>query len=97
MSATHARSTHHPHDRILRADETTTFTGLSRSTIWRLERVGRFPARRRLSAAAVGWMQSELEQWLYDRQAVTTENSIPVAPASRRGRKPKTGVIYERR
>jgi predicted DNA-binding transcriptional regulator AlpA len=32
-------------------------TGLSRSTIWRLERQGVFPKHRRISANAVGWLE----------------------------------------
>ena len=32
-------------------------TGLSRSTIWRLERRGTFPMHRRISLNAVGWLE----------------------------------------
>lgn len=42
-------------------------TQLSDSTIWRLERAGKFPARRQLSANAVGWLRSEVEAWLTSR------------------------------
>jgi prophage regulatory protein len=48
-------------------------TKLSRSTIWRLERAGKFPARRQLSANAVGWLRSEVEAWLASRQPTKGE------------------------
>jgi prophage regulatory protein len=39
-------------------------TGLSRSTIWRLERRGVFPKHRRISANAVGWLEQEVNEWV---------------------------------
>ena len=39
-------------------------TGLSRSTIWRLERRGGFPKHRRISANAVGWLEQEVNDWV---------------------------------
>jgi len=38
--------------------------GLSRSTIWRLERRGQFPRHRRISANAVAWVEDELVAWI---------------------------------
>lgn len=43
-------------------------TQLSRSTRWRLERLGKFPARRQLSTNSVGWLRSEVEEWLTSRK-----------------------------
>jgi prophage regulatory protein len=42
-------------------------TGLSRSTIWRLERRGEFPNHRRLSTNAVGWLEQEINEWMLAR------------------------------
>jgi prophage regulatory protein len=39
-------------------------TGLSRSTIWRLERRGDFPKHRRISANAVAWVEEEVQKWI---------------------------------
>jgi prophage regulatory protein len=39
-------------------------TGLSRSTIWRLERQGAFPKHRRISRNAVGWLEQEINEWV---------------------------------
>jgi prophage regulatory protein len=44
--------------------------GLSRTSIWRLERAGIFPKRRRLSSNAVFWIESEIEEWLRSRDEV---------------------------
>ncbi|WP_183361243.1 helix-turn-helix transcriptional regulator [Geomonas limicola] len=48
-------------------------TGLSRTTVWRLERLGQFPHRIRLSPGRVGYRRSEIESWLAVRQAVVAE------------------------
>jgi prophage regulatory protein len=39
-------------------------TGLSRTTIWRLERHGQFPKHRRISANAVAWVEDEVVSWI---------------------------------
>ena len=51
-------------DRFVREGECQRITGLSRSTRWRLERKDMFPKRRRLSPNAVGWLESELVEWM---------------------------------
>lgn len=57
-------------DALLRFPEVRTLTGLSRATIWRLERDGRFPARRLLGVNSVGWLRSEVQGWVQSRQVV---------------------------
>ncbi len=54
-------------DRILRTKEVQEMTGLSRTTIWREERKGRFPARVPLSAGSVGWRMNEVLKWIKNR------------------------------
>jgi len=46
-------------------------TGLSDTTIWRYERTGNFPARRRLGPNAVAWVEDEVDAWIESRRAVT--------------------------
>jgi predicted DNA-binding transcriptional regulator AlpA len=53
--------------KALRLREVCSLTGLSRSTIWRLERAGTFPARIVLSTNAVGWLAQEVSNWLAAR------------------------------
>ncbi len=51
-------------DKILRLPELVRITGLSASTIWRREKEGSFPRRRKISVRAVGWLDSEIEAWM---------------------------------
>lgn len=39
-------------------------TGFSRTHIYRLERVGRFPRRRKLGLAKIGFVRSEVHHWM---------------------------------
>ena len=50
--------------KFLREPQVARLTGLSKSTRWRLERLGVFPKRRQLSMKAVGWLASEIEDWI---------------------------------
>jgi prophage regulatory protein len=52
--------------RFLRLPDCIRLTGLSKSTIWRLERLGRFPKRRKISICAVGWPDHEVQEWLIE-------------------------------
>ena len=58
--------------RLVRECECASLTGLSRTTRWRLERHGKFPMRRRISDNAVGWLESELLDWVQSREPVGT-------------------------
>ena len=51
-------------NKILRFQDVTELTGLSRSTIWRKERLGLFPKRKQLGLNSVGWLASDIQQWL---------------------------------
>lgn len=46
-------------------------TGLSRSTIYAGIRAGTFPKPIQLGAQSVGWLESEIDQWLADRVAAS--------------------------
>lgn len=54
-------------DRFIREDEVRRITGLSRTSRWRLERRGEFPRRRRISGNAIGWLASEIQEWVKQR------------------------------
>ena len=56
--------------RFIRSPEVQQLTGLSQTTLWRLEKAGTFPRRRRLTSRAVCWRLSEIEAWLSDRPEV---------------------------
>ncbi|MGH9140239.1 MAG: helix-turn-helix transcriptional regulator [Vicinamibacterales bacterium] len=50
--------------RLLRFPDVHERTGLSRSTIWRLEQQGLFPRHHRISANAVAWVEAEVLYWI---------------------------------
>ena len=56
--------------RLIRFSAVRDRTGLSRSTVWRLERHGSFPKHRRMSPNAVGWLEHEIDQWIETRTHV---------------------------
>lgn len=55
--------------RLLRPRTVCERTGLSRSTLWRLERRGAFPRHRQISTNAVGWLEEEVTAWIRTRTA----------------------------
>lgn len=64
--------------RLIRLDEVIRLVGLSRSTLWRLERAGQFPRRVQLSARAVGWQADEIELWAQSRaRAAYNKGELP--------------------
>ena len=54
-------------DRLLTRREVETRCSLSRSSLYRLMRSGRFPEPLRVGVRAVRWPASEIEAWLSDR------------------------------
>ena len=53
--------------KLLRLPEVADATGLSPTTIWRREREGRFPPRRRVGPNIVAWRSDEVENWIRGR------------------------------
>lgn len=54
---------------IMRKPEVQKTTGLGDTTIWRLEKDGKFPKRLRLGGNSCGWLSSEVFGWLEERAA----------------------------
>jgi prophage regulatory protein len=50
---------------ILRRKQVEARTGLARSTIYDRVKSGTFPAPVSLGARAVGWVESEIDEWLF--------------------------------
>ena len=61
--------------RFLRLPEVLARTGLSRSTIYvRLDQ-GRFPRPVSLGGRAVGWIESEVDEWIRERIAASRSDA----------------------
>jgi prophage regulatory protein len=60
-----------PAPSILRRRQVEARTGLSRSTIYLRVASGTFPAPVNLGARAVGWLESEISDWLAGRIAAS--------------------------
>lgn len=73
--------------RICRVTKVEEKTGYSRSTIYRLEQMGEFPLRRKLSqeGRAVGWDEDEVDQWCASRPQVASTSSFPQIGSGKSG------------
>ena len=60
-------------DRLLRRREVEELTGLSRASIYRLKRDGRFPSPVKVSDTAVRWKASDITIWIESRPVATSE------------------------
>ena len=51
-------------NRFIRESECQKITSLSRVTRWRLEQEGKFPKRYKITQNTIGWLSSELDEWI---------------------------------
>jgi prophage regulatory protein len=72
--------------RVLRHSAVVERTGLSYATIRNEERAGRFPKRIALAPRSVGWIEGEIEHWLFERIAGARDPAV--AEAARHLRDP---------
>lgn len=72
-------------DRLLPWRRVQDIAGISRSTAWRLQQAGGFPAPVPVSPGRVGWWESELDAWKLSR----LDRKPLKAPPGRSGRKPQ--------
>jgi prophage regulatory protein len=54
--------------KLLRCEAVQERTGLSRTTLWRMERRGEFPKRVHLTSSLVAWMEDEVIAWIRSRR-----------------------------
>jgi prophage regulatory protein len=82
------------HESIWRWRTVCTHCGLSRPTVWRLVKQGKFPKPIRLTSAhAVGWLSSEVQAWIQARIAQRDQQVPRWSPVSRgRPRKVAAGT-----
>jgi prophage regulatory protein len=72
--------------RVLRHPAVVERTGLSYATIRNEERAGRFPKRIALAPRSVGWIEGEVEHWLFER--IASARDPATAEAARHLRDP---------
>lgn len=60
---------------ILRLPEVMRLTGLSRSSIYRFESLGQFPARVKLSESASGWKAVQVQEWVNSRPLASQQGT----------------------
>ena len=53
--------------RIIKIKEVLNMTGLGRSTMYELMAISQFPKSIPLGLRAVGWLESEIHQWMTDK------------------------------
>lgn len=51
---------------IMKRQEVVAATGMCYTSIYNKEKVGKFPARRKLGTRSVGWIRQEVEAWIND-------------------------------
>ena len=64
---------------LLRRPQVQQRTGLSRTTLYAYIKDGEFPAPVRLGARAVGWLESEVSEWIHARVKLTRQGSANAA------------------
>ena len=62
--------------KILKAKEVASMINLSRVTIWRLEKEGKFPQRIRISTKRIGWLEDKVTKWIEKRPRVVSESEV---------------------
>jgi prophage regulatory protein len=69
-------------DAILRLPQVRQITGLGRSSIYALQETRAFPHSIKLSPRAVGWLESEIRDWICSRTELrggSPSHDLPVA------------------
>lgn len=63
-------------NRILRVRDVLDRTGLSRSTLYRGMKAGRFPPSVRLGPHNVGWREADIEGWIVSRPSTRPDDPV---------------------
>jgi prophage regulatory protein len=56
-----------PQGRIMRLKEVVRMVGLSKATVWNMDRKGKFPKHRKLGPRSTGWLDTEIHEWIHER------------------------------
>ena len=64
---------------ILRRPQVQQRTGLSRSTLYQYIKDGEFPASVQLGPRAVGWLESDVSDWITARVKLARQGNVPAS------------------
>ena len=64
---------------ILRRHQVQQRTGLSRSTLYQYIKEGGFPAPVQLGPRAVGWLESDISDWITARVKLARQGNVPAS------------------
>lgn len=64
---------------LLRRPQVQQRTGLLRTTLYEYIKDGEFPAPVRLGTRAVGWLESEVSEWIHARVKLTRQSGANAA------------------
>jgi prophage regulatory protein len=67
-------------DAILRLPQVRQLTGLGRSSIYALQESRAFPHSVKLSPRAVGWLESEIREWIHSRTQLRGSQASELSP-----------------
>lgn len=62
---------------VVRMPDVQVMTGMSRATVYRMMKDETFPSQIQLSPRAVGWLRTEIEQWIANK--LTAQRALPQA------------------
>lgn len=61
---------------IIRPKELAELLSVSTVTVWRMEKRGELPRRKKISARTVGWLESDIKDWLENRPLVASVDQL---------------------
>jgi predicted DNA-binding transcriptional regulator AlpA len=62
--------------KIVRPAELAESLSVSKVTLWRMQKRGELPPKRQISSGVVGWLYSDLEEWLKERPLANNEEIL---------------------
>lgn len=60
--------------KIVRPAELAESLSVSTVTLWRMQKRGELPPKRQISSGVVGWLYSDLEEWLKERPLANNDD-----------------------
>lgn len=66
--------------RFIREKECRLITGLIPMTRYRMEAKGQFPARRKLGSKMIGWLSTDIEKWIAQREKLDCDKANDFTP-----------------